>query len=103
MARCKIIIGANGEYRAVHSDPLQQFFQKLGEVQLRRASRVDAGSELRPEACEWLKQHGKPLILDQWYADMLVGTRQVLGPFATHGEAIAAEQVVLHREKIPLE
>jgi len=102
MASHRLIVGVGGEVRAVHSDTLQKTLSKLGELQLSRASRVDPGSELPEAAKDWLASRGVPLVLDKWYAVMLVGSKQVLGPFESHAQAIQAEQEILRQENIPL-
>lgn len=102
MKRKRVRIGPDGSLRAVYSDDAREMLQRLGEVQLRRASRVDPGSELSATAREWLAAHSLVVIPSAWYAEMLVGSKQVLGPFDSYGEAVLAEQQVLEQERFPL-
>ena len=103
MGKHRIRIGVDGTLRAVHSDQLQQTLSGLGELTLSGASRVDPGAVLSAAAKAWLEANNRPFVENAWYAEMLVGSKQVLGPFTSRGEALEAEQQLLEQEKLPLQ
>lgn len=115
---------ASGEQRvrAIYNPATAPMFEALGESELRRASHVEPGSELKEAAISWLCDAGviepsasgpstswgyrvkqtKQNIRKKWWADLLPVGGPVLGPFDTNTEALDAEVNWLKEHNIPI-
>ena len=72
----ELVIQVTGAVRCVYGEDLD--LQALGQVEIRRGSHVE------------------PTAAGQWTADLAPVNGPLLGPFATRGEALAAEVAWLH-------
>lgn len=120
-----IIVPRNGitageqQVRAIYSPLVAEVLKPLGESELRRASHVEPGSELKQTALDWLWVSKDPQIADtvisinltatlrpeyltKWWADLLPVGGPVLGPFDTNTEALQAEVDWLKLHRIPV-
>ena len=122
MAIHQIIIPRDGittgeqKVRAIYSPQVAEMMALLGESELRRASHVEPGSELKQSALLWLHTNMPGIYtamcrdrsdlhlqyLAKWWADLLPVGGPVLGPFDTNTEALNAEVAYLKEHNIPI-
>jgi hypothetical protein len=98
MSKQKFVVSTSGKVAALYSPEVQTVLEKLGEVQIHRASFVEPGSLLRPVAAAELLKRGETPEKLKWYSDMLDTLGVVLGPFQTRDEAVAAEIAALNAQ-----
>jgi len=103
-----IRIPRKGGPRALYSEVAHKLLASLGDVQIRRASRVEPTDSLSQEARTWLNEEQARNCLDigqlppnKWWADLAPVVGPVLGPFETREEALRAELEWLHANGLP--
>ena len=100
----ELIVTKTGEVRAIYSPLTTKIADALGTSEIARASHVEPTGELREVAKAYLLETGHDLtaLKNAWWADMLVTQQpQVLGPFVTRDEALAAEVLWLQTNNLP--
>ena len=98
----KVVIPRSGGVRALYSPVAQALLAPLGDIQIRRASRVEPTGSLSPEALSWLTEHNDgELPPNTWWADLLPVDGPVLGPFNTRDYALQEEIEWLHEHGLP--
>ena len=76
----ELLVAPDGGVRAVYSETID--LSSLGQLQIRRASRVEPDGDGR------------------WWADLTPVAGPVLGPFARRGQALAAEEAWLTANRL---
>jgi len=112
--RQEIIIGKDGNVRAVYSPETDSILKQLGATETRRASHVEPTPELSDSARRhvWENYEGEiegtmtetaeaVLPEDKWWADMLPVGGPVLGPFDNREQALDAETQWLSDNNVP--
>lgn len=124
MAKQQIVIPRGGitsgeqKVRAIYSPLVAGMLEQLGESELRRASHVEPGSEIKEPALHWLFSNCNgafttdpfypdgiqmlPQYKTKWWADLLPVGGPVLGPYNTNTEALQAEVDWLKLNNIPI-
>lgn len=125
MAKQQIVIPRDGitagnqKVRAIYSPLVAGMLDQLGESELRRASHVEPGSEIKPAALSWLRGNRYddgvftvkrddgtiemlPQYKTKWWADLLPVDGPVLGPYNTNTEALQAEVDWLKLHNVPV-
>jgi len=123
MAKQQIVIPRGGitsgeqKVRAIYSPLVAGMLEQLGESELRRASHVEPGSEIKMPALAWLCANSEhvytttpslrglemlPQYKTKWWADLLPVGGPVLGPYNTNTEALQAEVDWLKLNNIPI-
>ena len=109
------IAAADTHVRAVYSNETAAALQTLGDIELRRASHVEPGSELQLSALLYLVLKSPnvfaaitptpvllPGMLLKWWADLMPVKGPVLGPYDTREQALTAETDYLFQHNIPI-
>lgn len=101
-----------GAARALYSPEAQALLAPLGDITIRRASRVETWEDLTEAARIWLVDgsiwgYAQALyhpndIANVWWADMIPVGGPVLGPFNSRDEALEAEVGWLRDRDYPL-
>jgi hypothetical protein len=89
-------IAPDGVMSFLHDDRLTETIQPTsGTLTIERASRIEVGGDLAPEAVAHLAEPPDPI---GWYADLTPSRiPRVLGPYRTRQAAVAAEIDALER------
>ena len=97
-SRTRILVSKNGAVvKAIYSDATASLLSGLGQLKVTRASHVEPGHILKPEAVLKIDSTFlvdgklKPELHNSWFADLSPVGGPTLGPFDTHAAAIAAE------------
>lgn len=121
-AKHTILIAPGGDLTSLHDDRFAAMKHRLaeaGERELSRASHVEPGRELNPTALSILARRGdyahyatatesspdqvvlRDDLASRWFADMTpAGFTEVLGPFESREQALAAEHEYLEKHLI---
>ena len=98
----KVVIPRSGGVRALYSPAAQALLAPLGDVQIRRASRVEPTDNLASTALRWLEEHHTgELPPNVWWADLTPVDGPVLGPFNTRDYALKEEIEWLQTHGLP--
>ena len=98
----KIVIPRSGVARALYSPAAQALLAPLGDIQIRRASRIEITDSLASTALRWLEEHNTGGIPPNvWWADLLPVNGPVLGPFNTRDYALKEEIEWLQEHGFP--
>lgn len=105
----KVLIRPTGEITYISNDQVNAAMRKVGELNIRRASEVEAAEDLpaptlaellgtwNPAAmADWRKKHQ-----GTWFADMRRSGGPIQGPFTDRAEAIAWEVEWLNARQLP--
>jgi hypothetical protein len=105
MRTIKVVIPPDGSPRAVYSEAAQALLAPLGNVEIRRASRVEPTAYLGYNARTWLFQHRgittDEYSYDLWWADLTPVDGPVLGPYNTRDYALKEEIEWLDKNGTP--
>ena len=102
MSNLKVIVDGKGKPRHLLAEEHEDFLSVLGEKEETwRNSHVETVSSLSAKAKDELQQRMPAIPENVWFADMQPVNGPVIGPFATHAEALQAEVTYLEENKLP--
>lgn len=102
MATVEIRIAQQGPPRAIYSREAAQLLSHLGDIAIRRASRVEVLADLNPAARAAALAQVPGADPNSWWIDLQLVHGPVLGPFPDYTTAVETEVAWLKARGIPL-